>query len=299
MQEKVSIIIPVFNTEIHLEKCLNSVLNQTLKDIEIICINDGSTDNSLEILEKFAKNDKRIKIINQKNKGQSCARNAGVKLAKGEYIGFVDSDDWVEETMFEKLFNNAKKFNSDITMCDMYIFDTQTNTIKNTDPYFTLDLFNKSFENRAFNYKETLEFIFRICVVPWNKIFKRDFLVNNKIRFPEGIFFEDNVFNLETIIKSEKISLLREKLIYYRKGDESSTTQNDLKRLDFFKVMELEEKILKENNLYEKIAEYFLTTKKNTLIYWYKKLNDENAIKKYQEKMFKLYPDLISTYNEI
>lgn len=98
---KISIIVPVYNTEKFLEKCLNSLINQTLKDIEIICINDGSTDKSLQILEKFANKDKRIQIINQTNSGLSVARNIGIKKAKGEYIGFVDSDDWVDLNFFE------------------------------------------------------------------------------------------------------------------------------------------------------------------------------------------------------
>lgn len=105
---KISIIVPVYNTEKFLEKCLNSLINQTLKDIEIICINDGSTDKSLQILEKFANKDKRIQIINQTNSGLSVARNIGIKKAKGEYIGFVDSDDWVDLNFFEQLYINVK-----------------------------------------------------------------------------------------------------------------------------------------------------------------------------------------------
>ena len=109
---KVSVIIPVFNTEKYISKCLSSLVNQTLDDIEIICVNDGSTDNSLEIIEKIANNDARIKIINQEHKKQGAARNAGLKIAEGEYIGFVDSDDWIDLNYYEMLYNTAKKYDA-------------------------------------------------------------------------------------------------------------------------------------------------------------------------------------------
>lgn len=113
---KVSVIIPVFNTEKYISKCLSSLVNQTLDDIEIICVNDGSTDNSLEIIEKIANNDARIKIINQEHKKQGAARNSGLKIAEGEYIGFVDSDDWIDLNYYEMLYNTAKKYDADIAL---------------------------------------------------------------------------------------------------------------------------------------------------------------------------------------
>ena len=111
---KISVIIPVYNVERFLKKCLESVINQTLSDLEIICINDGSTDKSLSILNSFAQKDNRIIVINQDNQGQSCARNAGLSIATGKYIGFVDSDDWIDLDFYEKLYNTAKKYNADI-----------------------------------------------------------------------------------------------------------------------------------------------------------------------------------------
>lgn len=112
----VSIIVPVYNTEEYLQKCLDSLTNQTLKNIEIICVNDGSTDNSLKILQDNAIKDDRIKIINQENKKQGAARNAGMQVATGEYIGFVDSDDYVDLHYFERLYRVARNYNSDIAL---------------------------------------------------------------------------------------------------------------------------------------------------------------------------------------
>lgn len=290
---KISVIIPVYNTAKYLEKCLESVLNQTLKDIEIICIDDGSDDNSLEILQNFAKRDGRIKFLTQKNQGQSVARNVGIKEAQGEYIGFIDSDDWSDATMLEKLYNNAKTYDSDVAMCSINVFNEETGETTDKDPYMTLNvLFDESFENRAFNYTEILNFLFRICVVPWNKIYRREFLIKNNILFPEGLFFEDNVFCTEVLLKAKNISIIKEPLVFYRRASETSTTTgDDIKKLDFFKIMDLQEKLLKEVGLYEQIEDYFQETKKSTLIYWYKKLQDQEVKKEYFIRLKALYSD--------
>ena len=118
---KVSIIIPVYNVESYLRRCLDSVVNQTLKDIEIILVNDGSTDGSLAICEEYAKNDDRIKIITRKNGGLSAARNTGLDNATSEYIGFIDSDDWVDTNFFENLYNTAIEKNCDVAFGDIVI----------------------------------------------------------------------------------------------------------------------------------------------------------------------------------
>lgn len=116
---KVSIIVPVYNVEKYIRCCLDSLVNQTMSNIEIICINDGSTDNSLEILEEYAKKDDRIKIINQENKKQGAARNRGIEIAQGEFIGFVDSDDWVDLDYFEKLYTTALEYQSDVAVASV------------------------------------------------------------------------------------------------------------------------------------------------------------------------------------
>ena len=113
---KVSIVVPVYNVEQFLPDCLDSLTNQTLKDIEIICVNDGSPDNSLKILEEYAQNDDRVKIITQENQGVSAARNAGLKTAVGEYIGFVDPDDWIDLDFYSKLYDAIQESNADISV---------------------------------------------------------------------------------------------------------------------------------------------------------------------------------------
>lgn len=291
---KVSIIIPVYNTSQYLPECLDSLVNQTLKDIEIICIDDGSNDSSFDILSEYAQKDSRVKVLKQKNEGQSVARNRGLLEAKGEYIGFLDSDDYADATMFEKLYKNAQMNDSDISMCSIKVFNEKTGIATTEDPYMNLNLFDETFEKNAFTHNKTHDFIFRICVTPWNKIYKRSFLLQNKILFPQNLNYEDNVFFYETFIQAQSISLVKEALVVYRRESETSYTfgKQDHKKLDFFRVFDEIEKVLKEKGIYKKLEEYFLTHKKNTLIYWYKKLNNEKVKEEYYNKLSSQYNEL-------
>lgn len=290
---KVSIIVPVYNTAKYLHQCLDSIKNQSLREIEIICINDGSVDNSLEILNGYAKEDSRFIILSQKNQGQATARNKGIQISNGQFIGFVDSDDFIEHTMFEKLYKNATENNSDITMCCIKTLSDATGEIDQADPYMTLDLFPKELNNKVFNHSHTSDFIFRICVMPWNKIYKRDFLLKNNILFPEGLFFEDNVFFYSSFFQAKRISLIKQKLYIYRKASETSTTYgDDAKKLDFFEIFEIIESFLKENDFYTDLEDYYRTYKKNTLIYWYKKITNKKTKQEYFNKLTNLYNDI-------
>lgn len=300
MKPKVSIIVPVYNTEKYITKCLQSLVEQTLSDIEIICINDGSTDDCAKILSNFAEQDSRIIVLNQENKGQSCARNAGIRIANGEYIGFIDSDDYADTTMFEKLYTNAQKNNSDFVMCGVFILNDKTGSITSNDPYFGIKIFEEQkntdvFFNGVFSYKQCKNFLFRICVVPWNKLIKTDFLKKNSIKFSEGLSFEDNIFSLEILLKAKHISIIKEPLPYYRFGSANSLTYgtNDYSKLDLFDVFNKIEIVLQDNGLLEEFREYFSKHKKNTLLYWYKKLNDSKVKDLYKNRLLELYSDMI------
>lgn len=292
---KISVIVPVYNTSMYLEECLDSLLNQTLKEIEIICVNDGSTDNSLSILENYIQKDRRIKIINQKNKGQSVARNKGISQAEGEYIGFLDSDDWADAKMFENLYTNAKQFDSDLAMCSVTVYDEKTRKATTNDPYMSLSLFPKSYFNKAFTYNDCLDFLFRICVPPWNKIYKTSWIKENDINFLEGVNFEDMVFAVETLIKATKISLVNKPLVFYRKASQTSYSvgnySQDYKKMDFFTIFEELERVLKSNSIYGLFEDYFSFYKKNNLIYWYEKIENNEVKKQYFKQLVKIYPD--------
>lgn len=294
---KISLIIPVFNTEKYLEQCLDSAINQTLPDIEIICINDGSSDNSLEILKRYAQKDSRIKYLSQKNSGQSSARNKGLNIAQGEYIAFLDSDDWMQLDMLEKLYHNAKEQDCDISMCSITVFNEISGLKTEHDCYLSLDIIPKKFDNKIFNWFDLKDFIFKICVVPWNKIYKNRFLKENNITFCENFVFEDNLFCVETFIKAQKMNLTRDCLVNYRHFSASSglsqSGDKDYKKLDFFKVLDLQENMLKDTKTFSMLGLYFKAHKKANLIYWYKKITNKKIKLKYALKLYRLYPDLI------
>lgn len=210
---KVSVIVPVFNTEKYIEKCLNSLVNQTLKEIEIIIVNDGSTDRSLEIIEKFKNSDSRIIVINQQNAKQGSARNVGINIAKGEYIGFVDSDDWVDLNYFEKLYNSAKQNNSDLALA--------TNVrIGNGKTKKRLTLKKEIFVQ---NLQEKVD----ICnlykdACPTNKIYRLNFIKENNILFPEGIYCEDKIFTTKAVFYANGIATTPNVYYYYYRNPDST-----------------------------------------------------------------------------
>lgn len=185
---KVSIIIPIYNMEKYLARCLDSVINQTLKDIEIICINDGSTDNSLEILTKYSKKDSRITVINKKNGGVASARNAGLKAVKADYIGFVDPDDWIEPETYEAALNKMLE-------------DPELDLLS-----WGVNAFEENEDGAKYLYRSHLKITGRhemnddICfgtvVTVWNKLFRREIIQKNNVFFPHGLLFEDSTFFL-------------------------------------------------------------------------------------------------------
>ena len=203
---ELSVIIPVYNTDKYLEKSLDSLTSQTLKDIEIICVNDGSTDNSLAVLQKYADKDSRIIVINQEHKMQGAARNAGIKIAEGEYIGFVDSDDWVDKDYFEKLYNAVKKYDSDIALAtNIRTGHGKTKKRLNiTKEEYLTDLQNKV--DTCHLWKDG-------C--PTNKIYRADLLRENEILFPEGVICEDKIFTTKAVYYANGIVTVPNVYYYY------------------------------------------------------------------------------------
>jgi len=275
---KISVIVPVYNVELYLRRCLDSLVNQTLKDIEIICINDCSPDNSIVILEEYAKKDKRLKIINfEKNQGVSAARNIGIKQARGEYIGFCDSDDYVDLNFFEKLYENNNDGKLDIIIGGLKVKH------RNKEKYDTLPIFEeiskKKFPNLFF----------------FVAIYRRNLLKNNRIKFPPFVFCEDVFFCCKIYLLTKKIKAIDGIFYHYIIRENSATTttitKNVLKRYACKHIFRFINKknISKKNYLYifnlifELYCHIFYRTKNDNI----RKFIIKNIFKFYYECKYK------------
>lgn len=203
---KVSVIIPVYNVEEYLKECLDSVINQTLKEIEIICVDDGSTDNSLKILKEYAKKDNRISVLTQENLHSGAARNAGLAVAKGEYVHFLDSDDWIDNTLYEKMYRCYQEYNVDLVYCSWQVFLEQKTQARYNEAYSRIKLIG---ENSSANKN-------CVNIEVWNKLFRRDIIDKKKIGFPLCTYGEDRCFTMMYMFYVEKIFGIDKKLYSYR-----------------------------------------------------------------------------------
>ncbi len=213
----VSVLIPVYNVEKYLSRCLESILKQTLTQIEIICVNDGSTDGSLEILEKYQKEDSRIIIINKENGGLPSARNAGLDRAKGKYVGFVDSDDFVEPNMFEKLYRTAEDEKSEIVICGANVFPEEPRASQ-----WLYDCLSP--EYKKINGFDVATLFFDVSSTPflWRTLIKREIIEKNHLRLQEDIMIgEDKAFQCKVYPLAKSITKIPDKLynyFWYREG---------------------------------------------------------------------------------
>ncbi len=272
-EPKISVIVPVYNVEQYLKKCLDSILNQTFSNIEIICVNDGSTDNSRKILEEYKKKDSRIIIVDKENGGLSSARNAGMKIARGEFYSFIDSDDWVDITMLEKLYNNITSLNTDISICAVHQFDETNQKIDDSNPYYTLEFFDKTFTGRAFSYKDTKPFLMDVCVMAWNKLYRRSLVEKYNAWFPDGLIFEDGPFFFTIFFKTQRVSIVRDFLYYYRINRKNSIIQKAGKKfLNVIDVAEIMYDRIKDLEDFNDIRYIFFRKKVEDFIYRFEHL---------------------------
>lgn len=235
---KVSIIVPVYNTAKYLSMCIESLINQTLKDIEIILINDGSTDESESIIKKYK--DKRIKYIFKKNEGIGKTRNLGIEKTNGEYLAFIDSDDYIEPNFCEVMYNKAIKDECDIVICDYYKdINERLEEVKFA-----------SFKDT--NLKENPEIINLINLGPCNKIYKKDLFKNQKNRFVENLKYEDAPFVCRLLLSAKKIGKIDECLAHYVIHEKSETTTRDERIFDILKITDI---IVKDLEKYDYMHE--------------------------------------------
>ena len=226
---KISILICVYNGEEYIKDAIDSAITQTLEDIEIIVIDDGSTDSTLEILNSYS--DERIRIFTQENMGLGASRNRAMSLAEGEYIAFLDADDWLDEKMCQTSYNSAKENDTDMTMFQIISFDDYSKTFHESD-WFNLKNFDENFDNRVFTPSEAHDVLFDSSVSACQKIYRNRFLKSINASFPEGIYFEDMPFFYHVFLNAKRINIIRKHLYIRRKHDNSITEEIDAKFLD-------------------------------------------------------------------
>ena len=287
MNDLISIIVPVYNVEDYVEKCINSIINQTYENIEIIIINDGSTDNSYEICKRFK--DKRIKLFTIKNKGLSGARNYGISKSKGKYLAFVDSDDYIENNMIEVLYNNLIKEDADLSCCSLYeVFKNEIISKSKKDKYYVMN-----------NY-ETIKRTFTdegLNVYVWNKLYKKDLF--KKIKFPVNKNSEDIYVMYEIISLCEKVVYESIPKYYYVQRKNSIVNNTNKINID---AIEASLHAINYLNNNKELQRYAIKNYLNTRLRCYKKLlysnKDDKTIRNDYLRELKKYNNIPYTNKE-
>ena len=291
---KVSVIVPCYNVEKYLSECLDSIVNQTLKDIEIICIDDGSTDKTNQIINSYLQKDSRIKLISQKNSGLSASRNLGIEKSKGEYISFIDADDYMELTSLEKSYDISKKYDLDMLIFKLINFDE--NYVKSEDEYFNMKFLKDKFGDKVFNFKDVGSDMYTISVTAPGKLFKADLIKD--IRFPEGVIFEDNPFFIRVMFKAKRVFFYDE-FLYNRRIRSDSITQSANDRFaDCIDIFNMVIDITIESGYYE---DYIITIfqKKMYNIYRFFKLTNIEDKDVFFKKIKKDFTSLKGEYESL
>jgi len=294
---KISIIIPLYNLEDYISKCIESIINQTYKNIEIIIINDGSTDKSVKICESYSNIDSRIKIIHQGNQGPSVARQTGIDIATGEFISFVDGDDWIEPDMIETLYKNSYEYNADISVCNINYMDIDGNSIINENGKSPFNIYDFTDDNIIIleGYEKIIKYISSNVNLFWNKLYKK--YLFDDIKLPLNNKIHQDVFpTWQLVDKANKMVMSPMCKYNYLSRDGS------LSNVSFFKpntISLVEAYIERYNDIISKYPEYPDLEKLsrnyilNSFLYVVNKAYNSNAISIYR----KIIQDLINTVN--
>ena len=297
MNKKISVIVAVYNTEKYIEKCLNSLLNQTYQNLEIIVVEDGSTDNSKEVLKKYSHNDKIKLIYNKKNSGLSYSRNVGLENATGDYIGYIDSDDYVDLDYYEKLMQAIIDNKADIAICDMKIVDEETNT----------EVISKCCNSDKFNVYNVVNN--GLAASACNKLFKKELI--SKYKFAEGKVNEDIAVVIPTIVEAKKISYANTYYYYVQRGGSIQNSSFSDKRFDIFYGVKTTLERIKDNKDYESLKDaivynqlivlliYVIPKEKKFLLRYRILKKYYDLIKEYDIKSNKLYQQFLQQESKI
>lgn len=264
MEIKISIIVPVYNLEKLLPICIDSILDQTFEDFELILVNDGSTDKSGEICDEYSNQDTRITVIHKKNQGVSSARNTGLEVAKGDYIGFVDGDDYINKYMYEILYKNASKHSSDMVICSYKnVYEGQLHATGKIDSIANKQHLNniESLKQMYLNKSSYISY-----VVPWNKLYKKCLFAH--IKYEVGNIYDDETVAHKLLYNSRKVTFIPTKLYYYlqRDGSQMNSTFH-IKRFDKVYALKAREVFFRKKNefeIHQKALKHYME-----MFFWY------------------------------
>lgn len=294
MEIKISVIVPVYNTEKYLKKCIDSILNQSFEEFEIIIINDGSTDGSLAIIEEYQAKYDNIVVINKQNEGQGVARNKALEISKGEYIAFVDSDDYIECTMLQSMYTKSLKNDLDIVVCNYKFVDINGHRIRD--------------DNILLNDNEIIdkmECIKRFLVTneiegfSWNKLFKKQLFDTTNIRYPEGMKYEDIPTIVSVLVNANRIGFINEEFYnYFLRENSTVSTKTKKNTEDYVKAYFMVGDILEKNfnDRFQNEYDYFYSSRIVNIVYEFLKINSNREENKLFAKGMIKYINKISKY---
>lgn len=267
-QPPISVIIPVYNAEKYLKDCLDRICRQPLWGIEIVCVDDGSTDGSLELLRKYEKNCPGMKVLCQENQGAGAARNLGLENASGEYVHFLDADDYVADNAYRVMYEKASAVQADVVKTKAYGVDAETGEMVR-HKWYDLSSISKHKFNKVVRFEEMPDdFARNVGVVPWNGIYRREFLLENGIRFNSLVCVNDRSFYHHAIVKAQRILLLPERTVYHRTN---ITTSLVGRRAQFFECHFQSYRIIEEQcrDLTEQQKATVLSAELSDIFAWY------------------------------
>ena len=291
---KISIISPVYNMEKYLEECIRSILFQDFEDFEVLFVNDGSTDSTLSILQYYENIDKRIRVFSKENEGQGVARNFVLPYAKGEYILYLDPDDWLEQGALRKIFNKFQEDDYDVIFFNAYRFYQETG-VKN--PFRFIDCFYTRFKDKVFNSQTASDILFEtngLCF----KAYNRAFLVNNEIKYTASKYIEDSEFFIRAVLAAKKMACLDEFIINYRIHKESSNSTTHLNIDVFERTFYICESVFMEyynQNPSKNLLDSFLKNRTEQLFCHFNKVNKSHKRQFYQ-MMRRIFIHINKTY---
>lgn len=283
MQPKVSVVIPVYNIEAHLGQCLDSVIGQSLREIEIICVDDGSTDGSPPILAEYATRDSRLKVVTQANAGPGVARNTGMARATGEYLIFLDSDDWFEPDFLEKMVTQAQKTNADVTICRADEFDNATG--KTLDGSWMLK--TQYLPGESFAPEEIKEHIFQFTYgMPWDKLYRRAMVEESGLQYPPLRNSEDLAFVLPSLLAAKRIAVVDHVLLHHRVNRSASVSNTRSGQPDApYDAFGIVKSYLEDRGLMEIYQRSFLNWAMEFLVWHVSNMDDRQIQQSYLKKL--------------